>query len=93
MAKKIEKKHKDEILDLPDNPEQHKVRVNMFVDGDVVLAVRKAAKDEGIKYQTLINKTLREFFVRGTDPSELNKMKRRIEVLENLVNLLSQKVS
>ena len=68
--KKINKTKTDEILDLPDNPEQHKVRVNMFVDGDVVLAVRKAAKNEGLKYQTLINKTLREIFVRGTDPSE-----------------------
>jgi uncharacterized protein (DUF4415 family) len=41
-----------------------KIRISMFVDGDVLDAVKKTAKKSGgIGYQTLINQKLRDVFL------------------------------
>jgi uncharacterized protein (DUF4415 family) len=47
---------KDEDL----RPENVKVRVNMFMDLDVVEHFRKLSKTRGLGYQTLINQALKE---------------------------------
>lgn len=48
-----------------------KVKVSMFLDGDLLLAVKSEAKKTGQKYQSLINKTLREIFLNEvTDASK-----------------------
>lgn len=46
-----------------DKSRKSKTRVNMFVDTDVIDVLREEAAKDGIGYQTLINKTLREVFV------------------------------
>lgn len=57
-------------------PENVKIRVNMFMDLDVVEHFRKLAKDKGLGYQTLINQALREHV------SGLKSLERRVEALE-----------
>ena len=45
-------------------PKNVKIRISMFVDGDVLEAAKKSAKQRGdIGYQTLINQKLRELFL------------------------------
>lgn len=55
-----------------------KVRVNMWIDGDILEKVRKDAHEHGLKYQTYINKLLRDA-VLG------NEVKERLEALEKIV--------
>jgi uncharacterized protein (DUF4415 family) len=57
-------------------PENVKIRVNMFMDLDVVEHFRKQAKEKGLGYQTLINQALREY------ASGLKSLERRVELLE-----------
>lgn len=45
------------------DPKNAKVRITMWVDGDVILAARAEAKAAKKKYQTLLNERLREAFV------------------------------
>ena len=46
------------------NPKNVKIRISMFVDGDILDAAKKLAKQRGdIGYQTLINQKLREIFL------------------------------
>ncbi len=58
-----------------------KFRVNMFVDLDIVEHFRDEAKRTGDKYQTLMNKTLREA-VFGKDKEDV---KQRLLKLEKAV--------
>jgi uncharacterized protein (DUF4415 family) len=56
--------------------ENVKIRVNMFMDLDVVEHFRKLSKDKALGYQTLINQALREYV------SGLKSLERRVEELE-----------
>lgn len=58
------------------NPENIKIRVNMFMDLDVVEHFRKLSRNKGLGYQTLINQALREYI------SGLKSLERRVEELE-----------
>lgn len=40
------------------NPKNHKVRITLFLDGDVLMPFKDFAKATGAKYQTLINECL-----------------------------------
>ena len=42
------------------NPKETKFRVTMFLDMDILDAIRKLAKDRGLPYQTYINQHLRD---------------------------------
>ncbi len=53
-----------------------KIRVNMFMDLDVVEHFRKLGKAKGLGYQTLINQALREYV------SGLKSLEQRVEALE-----------
>jgi uncharacterized protein (DUF4415 family) len=45
-------------------PKNMKVRISMFIDGDVLESAKETAKHRGdIGYQTLINQKLREVFL------------------------------
>lgn len=44
------------------NPENVRVLISIWINGVVLLALRKEATKRGIKYQTLINRKLREMF-------------------------------
>ena len=62
-----------------------KVKVSMFLDGDLLLAVKSEAKRTGQKYQSLINKTLREVFLKEVtkvNPDDYLELKKRVEILE-----------
>ena len=45
------------------DPQATKVRITMWVDGDVILAARAEAKGVNKKYQTLLNERLRDAFI------------------------------
>jgi len=59
------------------NAKNGKFRVNMFVDLDVVDAIRKKAEASAMPYQTLINRVLREY-VQGK-PLELEQRLAKVE--------------
>lgn len=48
-------------VDVPESvldPKNHKVRITLFLDGDVLMPFKDFAKATGAKYQTLINECL-----------------------------------
>jgi hypothetical protein len=53
------------------NPKKGKFRVNMFVDLDVIDAIRKRAADEHMPYQTWINRQLRALVEGGASAAGL----------------------
>lgn len=56
--------------------ENVKIRVNMFMDLDVVEHFRKSSQETGLGYQTLINQALREYV------SGRKSLEKRVEELE-----------
>jgi len=70
--KKI-KTGKIEISPFEFNPKKGKFRVNMFVDLDVIDAIRERAQSEHMPYQTWINRKLRELIEDHSSMSSLNK--------------------
>ncbi len=75
---KINKKNLVEEGDL--DPKNTKIRITTFVDGDVLLALRKKAEDKGIPYQTMLNDMLRATLLEGTtyDAKRLLEMAEKI---------------
>lgn len=68
--------------------EEAKVRINMFIDGDLLIKIREEAKNRNTKYQTLINQSLREFFLNEqniVNVDEFKELKHRVELLEALL--------
>lgn len=73
--------------DLP--AESAKVKVTIYLDGDLLLEVRRRAKKSGKKYQTLINASLREQFLgdkTSVDPEEFKELSERVSLLEKAVS-------
>ena len=71
------KKTKLGNVTLPDdafNAKETKFRVTMFLDLDVLDAIRARAKDRGLPYQTFINQVLRDLVL----GNELNERIRTI---------------
>lgn len=66
--------------------EDAKVRITLFVDGDVLLKIRDEAKERKTKYQTLINQTLREVFLGKAGGKsiieDLESIKKQVKLLE-----------
>ena len=65
-----------------------KVKVSMFLDGDLLQQVKAIAKKRNTKYQTLINQSLREVFLGNSasvDPDEFQKLRQKVEFLETLI--------
>ena len=63
------------------NPKKGKFRVNMFVDLDVIDAIRKRAADEHMPYQTWINRKLRELIEGGVATGQFT-----IQEIERLID-------
>ncbi|MBF0315614.1 MAG: hypothetical protein HQK52_19495 [Oligoflexia bacterium] len=61
--KQIDKENPPVLSDEDMNPRNFKARINTFIDLDVLDEIRKQAAEKGLKYQTLLNLTLREVFV------------------------------
>ena len=57
-----------------------KIRVNCWIDGEIILELRKKAKQQRTKYQTLLNSILREA-VLGQPPA----LEERVKRLESLM--------
>lgn len=55
------------------NPKKGKFRVNMFVDLDVIDAIRQRAHAEHMPYQTWINRKLRELIEEKIDRPALTE--------------------
>jgi len=73
--------------DLP--PQEAKIKVTIYLDGDLLLEIRRRAKKTGKKYQTFINESLRERFLDSgiaIDPEELQKLAERVSILEKAVS-------
>lgn len=62
--------------------ENAKVRVNTWIDGDIVMELRKRAKKDNTKYQTLLNSVLRSALFKKEVSLE--------EILERLGSLESK---
>ena len=60
LPKKSELKYGEKDLVVGDlNPSRAKVKVTIYLDGDVLLEARRQAEQKGKRYQTLINESLR----------------------------------
>ena len=65
--------------------QEAKVRINMFIDGDLLLEIREQARRQNTRYQTLINQSLRKLFLddgQSVDVKEFKDLRHRVEVLE-----------
>ena len=65
--------------------QEAKVRINMFIDGDLLLKIRELAKQHNTKYQTLINQSLRKLFLDDSpivDAKDFKDLQHRVEILE-----------
>ena len=64
---------------------QAKVKVTIYLDGDVVEHARKIAKKEHVKYQTLINSILRKSLLNESQAEErIKTLEERVMKLEKL---------
>ncbi|WP_374073498.1 BrnA antitoxin family protein [Bdellovibrio bacteriovorus] len=54
-----------------------KIRTTAMIDGDVLVALKERAAKENTKYQTLMNKILREA-VLGIEPSYIDEIERAL---------------
>ena len=64
-----------------DNPKNHKVRVTMWMDGDLLSALKKRAEEVGAGYQTLAQKLLRDAV------EETESLAKRLERIEKALKL------
>ena len=64
-----------------DDPKNHKVRVTMWMDGDLLIKLKKRAEEVGAGYQTLAQKLLRDAV------SETESFSVRLERIERALKL------
>ena len=70
-------KVKKEVVTNDDiDPKNTKARVTAWIDGDILLELRRRAKKRGIGYQTLMNTVLRQALI---DSATLEERIERIE--------------
>ncbi len=79
---------KNDLVDSNMSPQEAKLKVTIYLDGDILLEIRRQAKRAGKKYQTLINESLRDVFVAQqarVDPIEFQRLLDRVALLEKAV--------
>lgn len=84
MNKQINYGEKDVLTEELDI-KKAKVKVSMFLDGDLLMEVKEQAQKSGVKYQTFINQTLRQIFMDETarfDSNDYSDLKKRVTILE-----------
>lgn len=76
-------------------PSKGKGRVTMYMDLDVLKAVREEAKFLKLGYQTYINQILREYFINESSSNRVTteQLLLEIEALKNDVSKLKKKSS
>lgn len=62
--------------------EDAKVKISVYLDGDVLVGIRERAKEEGMKYQPYINKVLRAHLL---EEPELAKIQAKLLDMDELV--------
>lgn len=86
MAKKSEIRYgKDDLIDGDLPPQEAKLKITIYLDGDLLLEVRRQAKKAGKKYQTMINEWLRDAFLNQkakVDPYDFQRLVERVAILE-----------
>jgi hypothetical protein len=84
-------------VDIPSDtfePENLKVRITTFIDGDLLEECRRQARKLGIGYQTLINMKLREIVLGKTQSEEASLLDRVVNIetsIETIAKLLKAK--
>jgi uncharacterized protein (DUF4415 family) len=73
------KKKKTEITAEDLDDKNMKIRVNCWIDGEVIFELRRKAKQQRTKYQTLLNEFLRQAVLK--DNTGLEQRVRRLESL------------
>ena len=53
-------KNKELLDDSYSDPQNHKVKITTYIDGDILLELKTRAKIHGGKYQSYLNKILRD---------------------------------
>ena len=84
MNKQINYGEKDVVTEELDISKA-KVKVSMFLDGDLLVEIKEQAKISGVKYQTFINQTLRQIFMDDStrfDSKDYSDLKKRVTILE-----------
>ena len=79
---------KDDLIESDLSTREAKIKVTIYLDGDLLLEVRRQAKKLGKKYQTLVNESLRDMFLNHkarVDPQEFQRLMERVTVLERAV--------
>jgi predicted DNA binding CopG/RHH family protein len=64
-----------------DNPKNHKIRITMWMDGDVLQELKKRAAEVGAGYQTYAQKILRDAVL------EKESLEKRLERLEKALKI------
>lgn len=89
MAKKTDLRYgKDDLIDGNTTAQEAKLKVTIYLDGDLLLEVRRQAKKTGKKYQSMINESLRDLFLgqkARIDPKEFQQLVERVAMLEKAV--------
>lgn len=94
MAKKKLNYGKKDVLDADEfDPKYAKVSISIRIDGPVLQAVKAAADEKGVKYQSLINSTLKGVFSeqKPINQSALDKILHQLGGLSERVENLEHK--
>ena len=74
-----------ELYDQEFESKNVKVRITTYIDEDILLALKKLAKQCGDKYQSLLNSILRSYFeTNSKKPAKITEQKIRQIVQEEL---------
>jgi predicted DNA binding CopG/RHH family protein len=79
----IDKKNPPVLTEDDFNPKNAKARINTMIDLDVLDEIRRQAEERGIRYQTLLNMTLRDIFInKKNDCEDTKKLSKEIEIIK-----------
>jgi len=77
MAKKKNNYGKQSILDADEfDPKYAKVLISTRLDGNVLSAVKAAATERGMGYETLINQVLKDHFLGNAEEEKIRRIVR-----------------
>jgi uncharacterized protein (DUF4415 family) len=80
MAKKINHGKKDLVTAEDFDPKNVKERITIWLDEEVLDGFRSRAKAEGSKYQSLVNRALREALKRPSLVARVERLEKKLGV-------------
>ena len=72
------------------DPKEQKLKVTLYLDGDIYDKAKSEAKKQGKKYQRLINEVLREVLINNATVQKLEGYRVISELLERVEKLEKQ---